>query len=764
MLYEERFFRTFKAVKRKPVPQKIVAFDSEDDTHGTPLCFAFYDGKDYFYTTDADEAIKYIYNYPGTATFVAHNLEYDLNNLFKHTSYLYTDTWIKTPRLIKVTLLGSAHTFINSQSFFPGSVEKMGKLLNMAKLAGEDRSQFNPAYVKQDARIVWEYMDRFQKKLNQRQSVPLSPTIGSISMNVFMRRFLKRRLTTYINPELERAYYGGRVEVFHKGYIEDLVVSDINSSYPNVMRNRSYPDTGTLTKSSIRTHEYGVGRFRVQVPKNLYIPVLPYRTETGRLFFPTGTFEGFWCYAEVRHAQEHGCKILKEYDGVGTNISCAPFVEFVDEFYNQRLIMKERLSKNKADLEAATESEQLKGILNNLYGKFFQHHERELIKRRPASGRDLEPLGDVKHSRLGPFHCYKELTGKPARTANYLWALYVTTYARLDLHRHMMSVERQGGKMVYCDTDSVMYKGSHVRLDIGNRLGQLDRETYDLGVFRQAKGYLLCEKKGKQYEIQKVACKGVPTAYAYDFIIEGMAEFLKPMRFREALISLNAVNSVYKDKYGKFVKEVGANVWGTVSKAMRSIYIKRTGEARTYPVDVKSIPALEANVYQESSSIQSKDFVIKRGKPVEYFTNVKIPKNWFKNKASGRRLDNTKDVYIRPAMIEELEEDAVFFSGIVHNIEAGKFGRLIKMDLCELMGEVLEFSGMPAYFPLTALKLLKDNEERLVGNKLTIVKTPDDLRVILTHNEKVIKLRSPDEKKKDELKKYLAKKYGMVNL
>jgi len=230
-------------------PNHYIGFDTEDDTRGRVLACAFFDGQDFFYTTDPDQAVTYILNYPEPSVFVAHNLEYDLANLFKHCDYRYIDEMRKAGWLVYASLRYSKHYFINSASFFSRSLAEMGEMIGLPKLEGD---VFNPAYVKRDAEIVQVWMTRFQERINRVFAVNLHHTIGQLAMDIFRARYLKdRRLYTFNHPDCLRAYYGGRVEMYYKGLIKNVRVYDINSCYPYVMAERLYPDPEGMRRMSM---------------------------------------------------------------------------------------------------------------------------------------------------------------------------------------------------------------------------------------------------------------------------------------------------------------------------------------------------------------------------------------------------------------------------------------------------------------------------------------------------------------------------------
>jgi hypothetical protein len=744
----------------------IVGFDSEDDTYGKPLSFAFFSDNGSFYTRDADEAIDYIYNYKEKALFCAHNLEYDIGNLFKHCTFKYIDEMIYASKLLKCTIMGSKNEFLNSSSFFAGSLKKMGDLVGIPKLEG---NSLDPAYNIRDAEIVYAFMNTFQERLHDTIGINLGVSIGQLSMNAYQTKYMRKfSQVTYNSPNCigseangSGAYYGGRVEMFYKGIIQEKIkVADINSCYPKVMRDSLYPDTSYIEHSSIHTHEFGIGKFTVRVPENLFVPPLPFKSESGRLFFPVGVFTGWWTYAEVRYAMTLGTEILAEHEGEGTHISCDPFAEFIDDFYGQRIVHKKILKENSNDTDAKFNDLFLKLFQNNLYGKWCQHKPSVKMTRFRLPVNKLSKLKIYKEFKVGPFYSYTIEREKPPVTANYLWGVYVTSYARIYLHKQIMAVVAGGGRVIYCDTDSIMFTGSSGSLIFGDELGELSLEEYDAGIFRQAKGYLLCKKenppvfhysKGKvfqngkliyqgngqkrfamdaisvlqahagfeKYVVKKVACKGVPTHLALDFITKGSVSFLKPMRLKEANIRMYA--EANKDKDEKFMKEVGVNYWREVDKVMKSIYIKRKGDRGvTLPVDADEILEMESKSFSPGVSMTEElwdnGVRLRNDKVyVEHFRGVKVPENWFQRtqelQDTEKFFESQKLHYFKAGECVELKPGEIWFSGKIIETMKTKYGNCFKIFVKKYLGENVQGKSM---LGVISAKYFEDFDEETI--------------------------------------------------
>ena len=109
----------FSCIESKLKEYPIIGFDTEDDSKGTPLLFAFYGDfpKQKYVTKHWQQALDFIYSIEVPTIFVAHNLEYDIANLFKQDDYLMVDEMVYASKLLRVSLAGTEHFFSMSYHF-----------------------------------------------------------------------------------------------------------------------------------------------------------------------------------------------------------------------------------------------------------------------------------------------------------------------------------------------------------------------------------------------------------------------------------------------------------------------------------------------------------------------------------------------------------------------------------------------------------------------------------------------------------------------
>jgi len=542
----------FKVIKRK-----IIVFDTEDNSKGDCFLVNFYDGLNHTpfwiseenYLDDMREVINFIYEHKRTY-FYAHNLEYDINNIFSKFNYSHIDEMSYTSRLMSVRLKDSTNRFLDSFNYWATSLANIGKTIGLQKgdtltaLKGSKEEQLD--YCKRDCEILYKFLEGFQTLVNKELKINLGGTIGRLAMDAYRMNFQTQNIIPWNLDPAKFAYYGGRTEAFFIGNTEgNIELNDINSSYPSSML-ELFPNTARMQKDPNFKCKFGVGKFKMFVPKNI-IPPLPYKSDEDKLIFPTGIFEGYYCYNEIFNAVEHGAKVLEWSDCWGTNAGNYPFTDYVKVNFQKRLNAKE--SKNEFLVLF------FKLFLNNLYGKWGQKDYSTIVKIGTKIPEEelQQKNGKLVRSTRG-IHFYYFETDKAPETANWLWGSYITAYSRIKLYKGLVSVQNAGRKLLYCDTDSIASVGDKKHsLPITKKLGDWDSSTYSTMNIYGAKTYVL----DKGLESQKIACKGVPSKFALEFLETGTAAFEKPVKMREGL-----------------VQDLTINLWKTITKNMNSVYNK----------------------------------------------------------------------------------------------------------------------------------------------------------------------------------------------
>lgn len=408
-------------------------------------------------------------------------------------------------------------TFLDSFWTLQSSLKKIGEALGMPK--GEVE-WFAPLpelvrYNEQDCRILREALREFQRSILDMGS-ELMPTAASTSLRLFRRRYLQRPIQTdaRLNHEIRPAYAGGRVEPFTRAW-HDGWYYDVNSSYPHAMTlplPGSKVGTGTKLARGDR-HAY-VAKLTVTVPE-MDLPPLPY-TEGQGLYFPTGTWTSWFCGPEIELAEELGVTIEKVHK-VHVFELRTDLAEFSRDLYERRLAAKGTYLYHCVKI-----------VANSGYGKFGEEREKQGLVLNPtrerleelrdkareykekliARGVEAYPLGRYKnengeweHVEPAPVTRIQAgvfLTREATRVphAHVPIAAYVTSYARVNLYRHMARV-----RPYYCDTDG--FGCDRPDLPTSDALGDIKLEKTYTGYFHAPKLYRMEPPPGVVWKDEK---------------------------------------------------------------------------------------------------------------------------------------------------------------------------------------------------------------------------------------------------------------------
>ena len=531
--------------------KQLWSLDTEDDSKGNVHLLTF-DTGDFHTFRSPKEAIAWLSKQTCAVDIWCTNLGYDLGNLFKGSFNFLEITYIKG-RIITAKIRGTKVTFKDTLNHWKISVKEMGERIGLKKL--DARGNYNDVeYNQRDARITRLFVLTMKEKYEE-FGATLKSTIGSTALDLFYKRFHpKPELNIFQDSDINwmlDGYYGGRVEIFNtepqRGTIHYY---DFNSLYPSTMVGRDFPklERHAFKRGFDETAD-GMVEVLVNVPKTS-IPYLPTRSDFG-LIFPTGRFRGRWTHFEIREALKLGVTIEKVYRSIEFMGKTRPFDEFVLTLYEQRLEAK---AKND---ELMSDSAKL--LMNNLYGKFAQGNEITYLK--PYIKSELRHGDQVLQDMV----LRNQIKDYPKHT-NVIWSAYVTAYGRDKLHKAMCDVEAIGSEMLYCDTDSVIFKGKSPFKD-SKELGELKLENiFDYAHFKLPKLYRL--DKGKEVVAR---AKGVPRNSAVDFFEKGFAEFNRPNKLRESLR-----------------RRLIPNEWHLTRKEMRREYDKRIRleNGRTSPINL----------------------------------------------------------------------------------------------------------------------------------------------------------------------------------
>lgn len=348
------------------------------------------------------------------------------------------------------------------------------------------------------------------------------------------------------------------------------------------MANYDVPIGGART--SRKLIPMGIYRAIVKVPRDCSFPVLPVR-RNGSLVFPVGVFSGTWTGIELLKAEEVGTKILAIKKGI-----IFPYHGNLFHDYIMRLYEIKKSSDRKSMWYLVS-----KLLMNSLYGKFGQSMKYKKFYMNPSSSalENMIPY-DLE---LGIF--YREVNELKDFMIPEI-ATFITSYSRLTLYKYFEMALNRGGKLYYCDTDSLI---TDVELLTGVELGEIKLEDkIKRGIFLAPKLYAY-ESEDGSYEVKaKGFVKGqIFKGYApYSSLEDKRKMFLQPSLKRTPL-SYSSYEQALKGNWDDFVIEL-KKFAGTLEglKRFKSFFVELEMRKKASGIFKKRVlkTALRANLWR----------------------------------------------------------------------------------------------------------------------------------------------------------------------
>lgn len=439
------------------------------ETPLNPRLFGFYDGARYVSFDKIEHFMNHVLSkqYRGWWIFAHFGGLYDFNfflRFFMQNPQYMLEVRFSGSCAVHVTVTRGKDNwyFCDSGFLLRRSLEDVGKWLGLQKGGQTKEERMNiltgPVeqlipYNEQDCIILYKAIRMLESVLVDLGG-ELRPTLASCAMRLFRRKYLSEtiRTSTPINRAVLPAYKASRVEPFERYAGKGVRKYDVNSSFPYSMTEGPCPGNfSDITKRIPSSYEPAliIVEAEVKIPET-YLPPVPYRTPDGRIFFPTGTFRDWMSGEDVALLERTGCRIEKVY-------KCLHFDPNFDLVaYAQDLYAR----KNKADAEGNTFwREVYKLLLNALYGKFQERNEKDgLIVHAasttcPHSGKHANDECIKITAVPGVLHVTDTVEIAHQHTP---FAIAITARSRRVLYDGLAAGLRNGGRIFYCDTDSVI--------------------------------------------------------------------------------------------------------------------------------------------------------------------------------------------------------------------------------------------------------------------------------------------------------------------
>lgn len=439
---------TIRRVQKKVRRAEITTYDLEwrRETLAVTLCGAYDERRGYrYYQKPADFLRGELVPGNSGRRFYAHygggaDMIFLLRELAKLPSDFRIRGAFSGSSAIMVRVERGEHSWLFVDSFWTirAKLAKIGEWLGLPKLDEKSTDDMTPAelrtYNERDCVILCRAMQRFQEAILA-VGGELGITIASTALKTFLRRYLKRPIHNgrALDEYVADAYTASRVERFRES-CEQANYYDLNSSF-------AYSMLGPVPGNMLR---FDSDRARIDLPsKGLWFadvalrvksdyPPIPFRSASGRIFYPNGAFrtkisnEDMAC-GDFEVDRVFSVMTFEERDDMAA---------YAEDFYRLRL-------------QSGFEGQVYKFALTNLYGKFAEHPDKEVIIINPA-GNDYS--GET--SMLAPGVVIQTETREIAHSHVPISAM-ITARSRRYLLEHIRTAAAKG-RVYYSDTDSVI--------------------------------------------------------------------------------------------------------------------------------------------------------------------------------------------------------------------------------------------------------------------------------------------------------------------
>jgi hypothetical protein len=285
---------------------------------------------------------------------------------------------------------------------------------------------------------------------------------------------------------LRNAYYGGRCECFKIGTIGGpIYYYDVTSEYPYTMTMPmpfGLPTYKKLNEDQIQQiTDPGIYHVMVKGKSITGINILPYKSENGLIFpnFESWT-KGWWYWEELNLALKYGYQVIP-IEAFVFGESCY-FKETVIKLFE----LKKEARKNKdKGLETMA-----KVMINSLYG-FWATRVQDIAKlvMHTTTTWDsalyfIETYSLLSQIRINNTNIYRVRENLDIDYSYVPISIACTARARIYIWELINNIEQRGGKVYYCDTDSVItnfkIEGTDyeniIMKDRGIQLGEIKNE------------------------------------------------------------------------------------------------------------------------------------------------------------------------------------------------------------------------------------------------------------------------------------------------
>jgi len=257
-------------------------------------------------------------------------------------------------------------------------------------------------------------------------------TPGGIVLSFFVKKYnsINLSMPCYQKRILKPYFYGGRCEIFgNKKNSEKVYYFDYYGMY-HLSMYEPVPDGLFTLEDNFSNDVYLPGFYYIEAEIYSDIPVLPIKLD--KLMFTNGYVTGWYWFEEILLALSNSRVVSFRVHKI---LRCNRYEKFLNQFASDMEGFKKKSSLHKKIG---------KMLVNSFYGRL-------------GLGDDLE-MQHLSENETGlnindNFIKTTKIKQKPL--ANVAVAMVIAAKARIRLYQAFLDIKKNGGRVLYCDTDSV---------------------------------------------------------------------------------------------------------------------------------------------------------------------------------------------------------------------------------------------------------------------------------------------------------------------
>jgi hypothetical protein len=307
--------------------------------------------------------------------------------------------------------------------------------------------EYTIKYCEQDVKITKKFVEKFWEVINTFSISKNSQiySLPSFSVRIFFKHFnslnISKTLDNTIDKYVRQSYYGGRCEVFGNPSKSDKIFHfDFKGMYAQCMQ-QNFPTSKPYLTFDIKTIEKP-GFYNIDWEFYSNLPILPMKDDsTSKLMFYAGNGSGIYWYEEIVLMLENGGKVKKIYSALIYEELGTVFLEYVNQ-------------TNEIRAKGGVYKDIGKLLINSIYGRLGMGREntKTIISYEENISENMIKFSKINNIIIGEVLEYKEFEG----ISNVVMASIITSKARIKLYKGFLDVQKEGGRILYCDTDSIV--------------------------------------------------------------------------------------------------------------------------------------------------------------------------------------------------------------------------------------------------------------------------------------------------------------------